>query len=96
MRKIVWPYPAGKLEELHLPKHTKPLFAPRFNMVVPWSPGLYDGGVAQIIQESGPPRGNVMVQITYKKLSLHAEIKLLKVEMLYIRIYYNKNDNNML
>jgi hypothetical protein len=71
-------------------------FAPRFNTVVPRSPGLHEGGVAQIIQESGPPRGNAMVEVTYKKLSLHAEIKLLKVEILYIRIYNNKNDNNML
>jgi hypothetical protein len=57
-------------------------FAPGFNTVVPWSPGLYEGGVAQIIQESK----NVTVPVTYKKLSLHAEIKLLKVEILYIRI----------
>lgn len=52
MRKIVWPYPAGKLKEIGLPKHKKPFFAPRFNTAVPWSPGLYEGGVAQIIQES--------------------------------------------
>jgi len=94
MRKIVWPYPAGKLKKLGFLKHTKPLFfAPRIDTVVPWSPGLYEGGVAQVIQESE----NAMVQVTYQKLSLHAKIKLLKVEIMYIRICNkNKNDNNML
>lgn len=34
-------------------------------------------------RESGPPRGNSMVQVTYKKLPLDAKVKLFIVKILY-------------
>jgi hypothetical protein len=40
------------------------------------------GWVVWITQESGPPKENYVVQVTYKTSSLNAKTKLLKAEIL--------------
>ena len=58
-----------------------------YRTVVPWSSRLYGRGVIRIIQESGPPRGNYMVDMT-KIMSLIAKVKPLKAKVLYLTVYY--------
>jgi hypothetical protein len=39
---------------------------------------------------------NPIVQITYKKSSINAKLKLLKAEILYLTLFNNNNNNNIL
>jgi hypothetical protein len=52
------------------------------------------GGVVGIFRESGPPRGNFVVYVTYKTLSLTAKVNSLKAEILHLGVYNNNNNNN--
>ena len=58
-------------------------------------PDYMVGGVVRITGESGPPRGNSVVYVAYKKKSsLSAKVKLLKADTLYLRGYNNNTNNN--
>jgi len=47
------------------------------------------GGVFRINGESGPPRENSVINATYKKSSRNRQLKLLKAEVIYPRVYNN-------
>ena len=56
--------------------------------IVPRSSGLY-GEVSQIIRESGPPTGDPVVQVAYKKSSLNS-----KGELLYLTVCDDDDDDD--
>ena len=50
--------------------------------------------MVRIIRESGPPRGNSVVYVTYKKLSLNAKVELLKVKILSLTVCHDDDDDD--
>ena len=56
--------------------------------IVPRSSGLY-GEVSQIIRKSGPPAGDPVVQVAYKKSSLNS-----KGELLYLTVCDDDDDHH--
>jgi hypothetical protein len=53
------------------------------------------GRAIRITQESRPPRGNSIVQVTHKKKSsLIDKVKFLTVKILYLTVYDDDDDDN--
>jgi hypothetical protein len=53
-------------------------------------------GTVRITRHYGPPRGNSVILVTYKKQSLYSKVKLLKAEIQYLPIYDDDYDNDVL